>query len=114
MSAKKPTGSKFGAYLGWILFLVTLPVLFVMATKSNKAEGILARDGCIANLRQIDDAKEDWALAGKKRNGETPDAGDLKPLLGKSLDDLKCPAGGKYTVHSIGTNPVCSVAEHKL
>lgn len=114
MTAKKPSGSKVGSYLGWILFLLTLPVFLFLATNYTKANGIVQRDACLANLKQIDSAKEDWALQNKKRVGETPDAGDLKPLLGKSLDEIKCPAGGKYTINTIGTVPQCSVTAHKV
>ena len=73
---------------------------------------ITARDnsrqkGCLDNLRQIDSAKETFAMQNNLPNGATVVAGDLCPLYIKG-NFPSCPAGGVYTIQPIGTNPVCS------
>jgi len=75
-------------------------------------------DGCINNLRQIDGAKQQWALENNQPGSQTPTADDLKVYLGRAtagavLDvDIKCPAGGKYVpgIKTVGERPECSVA----
>jgi len=74
----------------------------------NKAR----RDSCINNLRQIDGAKEQAAMA--LNLTETSTALTLADLV-KPTDLANsyikatpvCKAGGTYTVAAIGTNPSC-------
>jgi hypothetical protein len=74
------------------------------------------RNACISNLRQIDAAKNQFALENKKTNGDTVTEADLKPYikLDASGNFPKCPAGGKYTIGKIGENPTCSIDGHVL
>lgn len=70
---------------------------------------------CVNNLRQIDSAKEQWAMANNAGNGDAGPA--LADLVGANNYIKKtptCPAGGTYTVGAIGTDPSCSVAAHVL
>ena len=61
---------------------------------------------CIANLKQLDGAKESWALENKKKTGDTPAMTDLVPDYVKV--EPKCPGGSAaYTVNAIGTAPAC-------
>lgn len=71
-------------------------------------------NACIANLKQIQGAKEQSLLAG---GGVTADElfGDAKYIKVKP----KCPAGGTYTIGGADTDPTCNYAaaagyEHKL
>lgn len=69
---------------------------------------------CIANLKQIDSAKEQWAIDNKKAPGA---AVRFKDLVGLDLyikSEPVCPKGGYYVVGSIGTNPTCSHSKHCL
>ena len=62
---------------------------------------------CVANLRQIHQAKEMYALATRAQTGTTVSMSDLVPQY---LDhEPFCPAGGgaAYTVNAIGTPPEC-------
>ncbi len=61
---------------------------------------------CLANLKQIDGAKESWALENKKKTGDTPAMTDLIPNYIKT--EPKCPAGNtSYTLSALGTDPAC-------
>ena len=65
-----------------------------------------------SNLRQLDSAKEQWALENKKKPGDVPTAEDLKEYL-KSFP-LFCPATGKsedYIIGPVGENPRCKNAK---
>jgi len=74
------------------------------------------RNACINNLRQIDAAKNEWALEKGKSNGTTVTEADLKPYIRLDAQGNlpKCPAGGIYTIGKVGENPTCSVPGHVL
>jgi len=74
------------------------------------------RNACINNLRQIDAAKNEFALEKRKANGAVVTEADIKPYikLDASGNLPKCPAGGKYTIGKVGELPTCSVAGHVL
>ena len=72
-----------------------------------KARGTAQKNACINNLRQIDGAKEQWALENKKSAGTaTDDAGVNAYIKGGSP---ACPGGGAYTYQIVDTNPSCSL-----
>ncbi|HZV36903.1 MAG TPA: hypothetical protein VFB72_20165 [Verrucomicrobiae bacterium] len=68
---------------------------------------------CINNLRQIDGAKQQWALENKKTADAVPTAADLAPYL-PNINQMVCPAGGTYTINAVGVPPTCSVPSHTL
>ncbi len=76
-----------------------------------KATHETAANACINNLRQIESAKEQWALENGKTNGTIVTENDIKPYI--KLDSNgnlpKCPAGGTYIIGRVGENPKCSV-----
>jgi hypothetical protein len=93
--------------------LVRMPVAATTTASSIEAR---QRNACINNLRQIDAAKNEWALEKGKTNGSPVTEADLKPYI--KLDAQgnlpKCPAGGKYTIGRVGESPTCSVPGHVL
>jgi hypothetical protein len=66
---------------------------------------------CINNLRQINAAKDEWALENGKTNGTVCTASDITPYM--KLDAYrnfpKCPSGGTYTIGKISELPTCSL-----
>ena len=68
---------------------------------------------CINNLRQIDAAKQQWALENNKTASAVPTAQDLLPYLVDGLFPV-CPSGGTYTINAVGITPTCSVPGHVL
>jgi regulator of replication initiation timing len=68
---------------------------------------------CINNLRQIDAAKQQWALENDKTADAIPPAQDLLPYLFNMVFPV-CPSGGTYTINAVGVPPTCSVSGHVL
>jgi prolyl-tRNA editing enzyme YbaK/EbsC (Cys-tRNA(Pro) deacylase) len=73
----------------------------------------LQRTACVNNLRQIDAAKQQWALEKNKTDAAVPTAQDLLPYLPGGNFPV-CPAGGVYTINAVGELPSCSVTGHDL
>jgi len=67
---------------------------------------------CINNLRQIDGAKQQWALENKKSPNAFVSPADIMPYLRGVMPT--CPAGGVYTIGLVNASPVCSVPGHAL
>lgn len=68
---------------------------------------------CINNLRQVNDAKLQWALDKNKTATDVPSAQDLSPYF-KDGTFPACPDGGTYTINAVGELPTCSVPGHVL
>jgi len=69
------------------------------------------RNACINNLRMIDAAKEQWAMANHSKDGDVVDInGILEYVKGQKLP--VCPCGGTYKVNAVGQYPECSVRGH--
>lgn len=90
-----------------ILMAIAVPN-FVKARESSR------KNSCIANLKQVDSAKEQWAMDNKKDAGATVAMTDLTGSTLYLKSDPACPSGGTYTVNVVGTNPACSTANHVL
>src|SRR5262249_35710031 len=88
-----------------ILLAIAIPN-FVKARDTSRTKA------CIANLKQIDAAKEQYAMDQKLNNGGAVASTDLAPTYIKSFPS--CPAGGTYPGHAIGTTPTCTTAGHVL
>ncbi|KAF0177280.1 MAG: hypothetical protein FD161_2508 [Limisphaerales bacterium] len=74
------------------------------------------KDSCIANLKQIDGAIQQWALEYKKVAADRYSLQDLSLLafLRGSVLPL-CPAGGTYAPGStVSVEPTCSMLGHTL
>ena len=88
------------------------------ATAGNAAAARTAalQNACINNLRQIDGAKNEFALEKGKKKGDPVTEADIKPYLKLDANGNlpKCPAGGKYTIGKVGEPPTCSIAGHTL
>jgi hypothetical protein len=71
------------------------------------------RNACINILRQIDAAKQQWALEKNKPASAIPTAQDLLPYFKDGVFPA-CPSGGTYTINAVGYLPSCSVPGHEL
>ncbi len=71
------------------------------------------RNVCISNLRQIDAAKQQWALENDKTDEAIPTSQDLLLYLKGGVFPV-CPSGGTYTINAVGLPPTCSVPGHVL
>ncbi len=79
-----------------------------------KARTTAQKNACINNLRQIDGAKEQWALENKKDIGSTPTGQELWGPNAYMRRQPVCPAGGTYQINPVGTAPTCSHEGHEL
>ena len=70
-----------------------------------RARAEAQKRACISNLRQLDGAKEQWALENKRVTGDTVAESDVIAYLKAAP---VCPASGSYSPNAVGTPPVCS------
>jgi len=69
---------------------------------------------CMNNLRQIGDAKAQWALENRKDSTALPTDADL---FGPGLyvkDKPLCPGGGLYDLRTVGEPTLCDQPGHQL
>lgn len=79
---------------------------FVKARTQSQA------NACVNNLRQIDSAKQQWALEFKKAQSASPSSTDVTPYIGRGANGTypTCPvAGGTYKPNKMDTVPTCSL-----
>ncbi len=84
-----------------------------LQAEQQQAAMVANASACINNLRQIDAAKQLWALDKGKNATDVPTAQDLTPYL-KDGTFPQCPDGGNYTINAMGELPICSIAGHVL
>ena len=72
--------------------------------------GTSNRNACINNLRQIDGAKQQWALEQGKKETDTPTPEDISPYVKGGWRKCVCPRGGTYSINPLGQLPTCSAA----
>ncbi|MBU4375896.1 MAG: prepilin-type N-terminal cleavage/methylation domain-containing protein [Candidatus Omnitrophica bacterium] len=73
-----------------------------------KARETAQANACINNMRQIESAKEQWALEKGKTTGDV--VVDAEAALYIKGGMPTCPAAGTYTVGVVGTDVICSLA----
>jgi hypothetical protein len=78
-----------------------------------KARSTSQQNACINNLRQLDAAKEQWAMASNSAAGAIPvEKEALQYIRGAAMPI--CPQGGSYTLNVIGVTPTCSHPGHAM
>ena len=77
-----------------------------------KAREASQKNACIANLKQIDGAKQTWALETKQVSTATPTEALLYGPTLYIRDTPACPANGVYTLNSVANKPTCNQANH--
>ena len=82
---------------------------------SPRASPLAKQNACIANLKQIAEAKRSWSTLSKPETTSAAQPSDLAPYLKQGQLPV-CPAGGTYTLGAINEPPRCSHADkgHKL
>ena len=83
-----------------ILLAIAVPS-FMNARERSRA------NACRANLRQIQAAKEQWALVNRRPGTAIPTWANLVPQFLQRQPE--CPSGGTYTMNNVRTRPTCSI-----
>ena len=111
-------GLALGGLITGYLGIALIPVIGLMAAIAIpnfvKARTTAQINACVNNLRQIDSAKQLWAMEHKKEAADTPTAQDLDAYIKTGFSTLKCPAGGTYRINAVGEKPTCSIPNHQL
>ena len=90
---------------------IAIPSMMRSRTQAQK-------EGCIENLRQMDGAKQQWAMEKSQDSTATPVQSDLQPYINRNGSGIMpiCPAGSlgstfsqTYSINDVGDMPTCLI-----
>jgi len=101
--------------------MIVVAIIGLLATIAipnfMRARVTAQRTACINNLKQIDGAKQTWALENKAAPNITPTIANIQPYLGRGVAGTApiCPAdsantfASSYDINDLQTAPACKI-----
>jgi prepilin-type N-terminal cleavage/methylation domain-containing protein len=101
--------------------MIVVAIIGLLATIAipnfMRARTTAQRTACINNLKQIDGAKQEWAMESKASPTATPSLANIQPYLGRGSAGTAptCPADSSqtfatsYSVNDLSTAPTCLI-----
>jgi prepilin-type N-terminal cleavage/methylation domain-containing protein len=88
-----------------LLAAIAIPNFVRARTKSQQ-------NACINNLRQLDGAKQQWALENKQLASASVGSSDVMPYLGRGTTGTYpiCPGSGTYALGLVNVAPTCDLS----
>lgn len=109
MKLPRTSLTSFIAVIGaLVLAAIVIPNFFFRARTGN------GHPACINQLRQMESAKEQWALENHAKPGDGVSPRDIASYLNRKAKFPSCPQGGTYTLGKVGETPRCSHPSHVL
>ena len=100
------------AFAIFVVVSVGAAAIILPGARGGRCKEISPKNACINNLRQIDGAKEQWALEHKKEEGDVIIISEIDQYI--KGGHPTCPTGGKYRYRKVGDAPQCSVKDHTI
>lgn len=93
----------------WIIYSIPVILILVAVALPNfvRARTTSCKNACVNNLRQIDGAKEQWALEKEVQPGAEVSETEVGAYIKGGWPS--CPGGGVYTAGPIAQPPTCSM-----
>ncbi|MBX3117729.1 MAG: prepilin-type N-terminal cleavage/methylation domain-containing protein [Fimbriimonadaceae bacterium] len=94
-----------------IVVLIIGVLLAIAVPQFMRARAKSQARTCVANLRQIEAAKEMFAMENKLQNGAPVTINDIWPTYIRQSNKPECPNSGVYTIDVVGTVASCSYVD---